>query len=393
MKVRFKPAFSKETFEKFIGEIAKIINQKECGSILNLARRDQLYRVKQLQDNQKSLRKIINNKKSVHFLFLDLSSQMIEDEIDLKKYLEKNIKNSKNNIVLFILDADKLFDERSLLLGGIDGLRHQIPNISIVYFFQKNIFLNKYLKKFARFTTSYQNIIIFPYYQREDCQVFIAQLEQRFNIKVRKKTSNLILDRCGGHFWLIKQAVRQLAKDKVINNIFNNEDMIFRLKVIADEFEPEEKDLLEKIIKEDFNFLSEEKNILTYFLKNKFLYKRDRQYFFSIPILKDYLTEQISQKNQIKINERKQIVINNIITDGYFSKKEKRMMIFFIKNINKIVRREEVAKEIWREDYQELYTDWALDQFIRRLRLKFIKLGLDQKMIKTKKNQGFIFNK
>jgi len=393
MKVRFKPAFSKETFEKFIGEIAKIINQKECGSILNLARRDQLYRVKQLQDNQKSLRKIINNKKSVHFLFLDLSSQMIEDEIDLKKYLEKNIKNSKNNIVLFILDADKLFDERSLLLGGIDGLRHQIPNISIVYFFQKNIFLNKYLKKFARFTTSYQNIIIFPYYQREDCQVFIAQLEQRFNIKVRKKTSNLILDRCGGHFWLIKQAVRQLAKDKVINNIFNNEDMIFRLKVIADEFEPEEKDLLEKIIKEDFNFLSEEKDILTYFLKNRFLYKRDRQYFFSIPILKDYLTEQISQKNQIKINERKQIVINNIITDGYFSKKEKRMMIFFIKNINKIVRREEVAKEIWREDYQELYTDWALDQFIRRLRLKFIKLGLDQKMIKTKKNQGFIFNK
>lgn len=393
MKIQFKPAFSKETLEKFISQIAQIINQRENGSVLNLARRDQLYRVKQIQDNQQILQKYLNSKKPVDYLFLDLSTQMIEDEIDLQKYLSENIKDSKNQIVLFILDADKLFDERSLLLGNIDRLQHQIYEISIIYFFQKNITLNKYCQKFSRFTTCYQNVNIFPYYLKEDSKIFITQLEQRFNIKVSNNIFDLILDRCGGHFWLIKQAVRQFSKDQNPKNIFANEDMKFRLRVIADEFEPEETDLLEKIIKKDFNFSPVEKDILGFFVKNRLLYKQGHHYLFSIPILKDYLIEQLSQKTQLKINERNQIVINNVITDGYFSKKERKVICSFIKNKNKIMRREEIAKIIWGKNYEDTYTDWALDQIIRRLRLKFIKLGLDKNLIKTIKNQGYLFYK
>jgi len=392
MKIQFKPAFSEETLEKFISQLALIINQYESGSILNLARRDQLYRAKQLQDNQKTFQKFLKNQKMIDYLFLDLSTQMIEDDIDLQKYLSENIKNTKNQSVLFILDADKLLDEGSLLLGNIDRLQHQTHGISIIYFFQKNITLNKYRRKFSRFTTCYQNVNIFPYYLKEDSKIFITQLEQRFNIKVPNNISDLILDRCGGYFWLIKQAVRQFSKEKNQKNIFTNEDMSFRLRVIADEFEPEETDLLEKIIKKDFDFSSVEKDILSFFVKNRFLYKQGRQYLFSIPILKDYLSEQLSQKTQLKINERKQIVINDVIADGYFSKKEKKVICSFIENINKIIKREDIAKVIWGSNYQDVYTDWALDQLIRRLRNKFIKLGLRPKLIKTIKNQGYIFN-
>lgn len=392
MKIQFKPAFSKETLEKFISQIAQIINQHEGGSILNLARRDQLYRAKQLQENRKIFQKYLSSKKPIDYFFLDLSTQMVEDEIDLQKYLSENIKDSKNQKVLFILDADKLFDERSLLLGNIDQLQHQIPEISIIYFFQKNITLNKYRQKFSRFTTCYQNVNIFPYYLKEDSKIFITQLEQRFNIKVPDNISDLILDRCGGHFWLIKQAVRQFLKDKNPKNIFTNEDMRFRLKVIIDEFEPEEIALLEKIIKEDFNFSPVEKDVLGFFMKNRLLYKHANEYVFSMPILKDYLSEQLSQKTQLKINERKQILINDVITDGYFSKKERKVICSFIENKNKIMRREEVAKIIWGKNYEDVYTDWALDQIVRRLRIKFIKLGLEKNLIKTIKNQGYLFN-
>ena len=294
--------------------------------------------------------------------------------------------------VLFILDADKLLDERSLLLGNIDRLQHQLSGISIIYFFQKNITLNKYRHKFSRFSSCFQNIVVFPYYQKNDCQIFISQLEQRFNIQVPDSVSDLILDRCGGHFWLIKQAVRQFSKDRNEKNIFNSEDMLFRLKVIADEFEPEEIDLLEKIIKKDFEFSLEEKNILNFFVKNRFLYKQGRQYLFSIPILKDYLVEQLSQKIQLKINERKQILINNVITDGYFSKKERKVICSFVESKGKIITREDMAEVIWGSNYQDVYTDWALDQLIKRLRNKFVKLDLSPKLIKTIKNQGYIFN-
>lgn len=75
--------------------------------------------------------------------------------------------------------------------------------------------------------------------------------------------------------------------------------------------------------------------------------------------------------------------------DTFFSKREKRLLINLLKNNQKIISRDLVAQAIWGSEYDNSYTDWALDQFIRRLRNKLSSLGFAKTLIKTVKNRGF----
>ena len=85
-------------------------------------------------------------------------------------------------------------------------------------------------------------------------------------------------------------------------------------------------------------------------------------------------------------------MINNVVVSGFFSKQEKRLIVYFLKNQEKIITRDDAASILWGNSLDG-FTDWALDQAIYRLRNKFNKLGLDSVMIATKKNQGFLFTK
>ena len=78
--------------------------------------------------------------------------------------------------------------------------------------------------------------------------------------------------------------------------------------------------------------------------------------------------------------------------EGFFSRREKRIIKLFLENKEKTLSREGIALAIWSNNKENLYTDWALDQIIRRLRNKFVKLGLSRQLIRTIKNQGYLFN-
>ena len=57
--------------------------------------------------------------------------------------------------------------------------------------------------------------------------------------------------------------------------------------------------------------------------------------------------------------------------------------------VGEIVSREEMAKVKWKEDADEKYSDWAIDQIIYRLRSKLKKHKVQYRII-TKKGRGFI---
>lgn len=391
MKQAFHQPFSKDTFENFIKEWTDISNRSECGSIVNLAKRDQLYRVKQIQNNRSVVQKYLSNPKNTQILYLDLLTQNIEDPIDLELFLKQHIHTNKKT-VLFIIDADKLIIETPAVLSYLDNLYHEKPLISILYLFQKNITLPRYSHSYTSYTTLYQNINIFPLFQRHDTEEFIIQMEERFNVSYPMAVKNKILRQCGGHLWLIKQACRHFAQTKKIEQLFTNDGMRLRLNTLFDELTPEEKKVLYKIAFEQNIESLEENQILEYFLKIRLVNKVHSTYRITVPVIHEFIINQPFKKIKVTINDQKRITVNGIIADNLFSKKEKRLLTYFLQNKNILVSREQIALASWGRENEHNYTDWALDQSIKRLRKKISQLGLNPKLIQTIKNQGFIFN-
>lgn len=165
--------------------------------------------------------------------------------------------------------------------------------------------------------------------------------------------------------------------------------MGLRLQIIFNEFDDLEKHVLEKSLSKGATFDEKERRIIDYFVNINLLKPKDSGFVFAIPLFANYIKEQSLKKNRLALNELKQISLNGVIIEGFFSVREKKLLRFFLQLPNTSITRAKVASIIWK---QQNYTDWALDQFIRRLRNKFAKLGLNRSLISTMRNQGFIFS-
>ena len=62
---------------------------------------------------------------------------------------------------------------------------------------------------------------------------------------------------------------------------------------------------------------------------------------------------------------------------------------FGLSKKGKIVSREEIAKTIWEQSWEDFYSDWAIDQTISRLRKKLSELDVLPQIIKTIRGRGF----
>lgn len=355
------PPISEKTFSHFSDFIDNAIKRNESGSILGLNRREQCYRVHQL----------IKNKFST---IIDLKSYFLDDPEDLKL---PNV-NNKEKTVYLITNADCLLEEKQTFLAYFDNLVKTNSKFSLIFFFQHNITYPWNMKILSSYQYLFQNIYFYPKYEKDDLKQFLIYLGNKFKNKILTNMKDLILNHCGGNLWLIKEAVRHYTKAKDIKHIFDHKEMIFRLKVTYDEFDEKEKQVLKKIAREEQNFTNEEKSIYKYLNKTNLL----------SPLLIKFIFEKTAQENILAFDKDKKIILNSISIDSFFSRSERKGLRHILSFTNKLIPRDELAKILW--SGSDDYTDWALDQFIKRLRNKLKKLGLNKNLIKTVKNQGFL---
>ena len=91
----------------------------------------------------------------------------------------------------------------------------------------------------------------------------------------------------------------------------------------------------------------------------------------------------LSDRDIKKALKDKRIVINSVVVDSFFSKKERAAFRYFLSQKKEIISREQIAKAVWGNC--DSYSDWALDQFIRRLRKKYKKEARDRKINEVKR--------
>jgi len=377
------PAITHKTLSILVDKIITAITTHESASVLNMTDREQLWRINDIINTPQ----MKNLSKDYLVLTINLSSVTLEEPEDFEKYILQQ-KKSHKYVVVFILNANRLLAEKSNLLSYLNSLPHRNPTYSFIFFFQRNILLPQYLRKQSNLSTLYQNILYYPHYEKEDQFQFISYLEKKFNKKLSESAHKEIFDQCGGYLWFLKQAFRIYTQSFKVDRLITFDEVKLKCEIMFNEFDPSEQELLIKLALNNKTLTKEEENIRNYFLKVNLIKKVKDKYEFTIPLLKEYIKKEYEKRQKLNLNEMQQITIGTVIMDNFFSNKERKLLKHFIANPSTILSRTKSASLIWGE---ENYSDWALDQFIRRLRKKFEKIGLSSSLITTVKNQGFVF--
>ena len=66
-------------------------------------------------------------------------------------------------------------------------------------------------------------------------------------------------------------------------------------------------------------------------------------------------------------------------------------MLLLLSSKKNLIFRDVIAQAIWGKDWQDKYSNWALDRLVFRIRKKLKSIGLEGELLKTVKKKGFIF--
>ncbi|MFC1711671.1 winged helix-turn-helix domain-containing protein [Patescibacteria group bacterium] len=399
---------SNKTYEARVGQWLSIIKNGESGCILFCPRMDRHRRISQFIQDDNLLQKKLGKANKFKFLSIDFDLFPIEDVNDLGDYISgelnasdigknfpnfpswlKYFKAKKINLVLLVLNAEKLFQKPYLpifllLASNIE----KTPEVQALLFFEKDLTYPENLKKISTRTAILQNIIYSPLYEEKDVLHFINYLCQKWKLKLSTNAIEEIAKQCNGHFLLVKEAVRVLQRNKKakIKDLFDSDNMNMRLEWIFDGFSESEKEVLRKIAFEKGSFTDNEKHSLFYLKKIGVLGTGGK---ITIPLLEKYLLLRKNDNTQLMFRNG-EVLLNNVPINIFFSRQEYRVLKGLLKNKRKLLTREEIAKYIWSTDTEKNYSDWAIDQLIRRLRKKLSKLYISSDSLKTIRGQGYL---
>ena len=402
---------TKKTFEKQTGEWLKIIASGETGTILFFPNTDRLRRIPQLLSDKKLLKRSLKESEKYYFLILDLDLFPIEEHEDMEEFVvsrlnqlkfEKNfakfsqwvkfLKKEKLQLVLIIANAEKLltgpFHPIHPILFFLAGLIEQNPCFQALFFFEKDILHSQYFDVLSSRTIFFQNLLYYPLYSEKDVTQFILYLSSKWDKKIPKKLIQEIIKNCGGHFWLVKEAVRYFRQTGKVKNIFDHEAMNFRLEGIYNSLLESEKSVLKKIIFGQRSFNDLEKHSLSHLKKISLVDKKNQ---LTIRLLERYVKD-LRETRANMVLKNGNVLLNNVPVEGLFSRKERRILKRFIENQDKLITRDELAKWIWSTNTQEKYSDWAIDQLITRLRKRLGQLSIPKEAIKTIRGRGYLLS-
>jgi hypothetical protein len=96
--------------------------------------------------------------------------------------------------------------------------------------------------------------------------------------------------------------------------------------------------------------------------------KTDRGYTLGIPLLAVAI-ERETRRDVLRTVYDKILLGSKDIT-SLFSRQEKQLLSVFLASKKKIISRENIAKTVWGEAWEDKYSDWAIDRIVYRIRTK-----------------------
>ncbi|MCL4364014.1 helix-turn-helix domain-containing protein [Patescibacteria group bacterium] len=391
-------SLTQETLENDAHRWLNIIRYHESGTIIQI-QNDAVYRVHQLLGDKKLLKKILGKYYRKYLLgYISLSEDNLIDAINKKiqkwsqgKDLEDSLKKIESkglDVGLFVDYATNIITNKSeqKQLFELETILRKFKNFSVIIFSEVDITEAGFNQLVNQCSSLFTHIIKYPLYSEKDSLQFTSYNESLWKFKFPEKTKQAVVKSCGGYLWLIRQALRLLRdeKDLTLEQVFSHELMLRKLDVVWSKLTEPEKDVLRKI---NNKYLDEDsKNSQTYsYLKTIKMIVNDS---LGIPILK-YVIEKEKRTNQLIVKDG-DVFLDKENVSYQLTKSETRIIKVLIDNKTKLVTRNQIAQKIWGVNWEDHYSDWAIDRLIHRLRLKLKKIGFDESLIKTYKSRGIM---
>lgn len=306
--------------------------------------------------------------------------------------LLKEIAEKGYDVGLFLTHIKPLLNKNNFQpLIDLELLIRTSKNLSVVVFSEIDITHGKYNLLVDKCSFLYDHIIKYPLYDESDSRQFIIHHNHQWNFSLPEKTINEIIRSCGGYLWLIHQAHRNLRDnpEMTINQALTDGLLIKKLEIVWNKFTKDEQSIFRKIVLDTL----QEKDTLTHefhYLKSIRAILEDKEKVtIGIPLLTTII-EQENKLNKFKVRENN-LFIGNIDITMKLTKKERILMLLLLSTKKRVISRDTAAKAIWGKDWEEKYSDWAIDRLVHRVRKKLKSLGIDEKLLKTVKKKGFIF--
>lgn len=383
--MKLRTSLPKEEMEKMMIPWLKMIAHRQSGSIINVTPRSQPYHIQYLMERRDLLEKYIPNYEELEIVILDLLTLSLKSLSEKIKEILSQVKN-RQAAILF-LNTDQILTKKNKTLPILSEAFFNKPNVSLLFFFYKNIYLPKYLELITKSDKIIQNIFIVSYYSPEAVKHYIRYKEEEYKTKLPEKIIKNIILMCGGRLWLVDEAVRYYSVTGDAKYIFNHEEMNLHVRTVFFEYDELEQQTILKLVKKESIDLNS--NIIEYFIKIGLISFEKGEYVVKVKLIENYVTSLLHQQVTFSIKNHKEIIVNGINITALISRSQRKLLYELIKNKDKTLTRNQLANIVWKDSQQLGYSDWALDMAINRLRIKLRLLGISSEVIYTKKNVGY----
>lgn len=386
----------------------------ECVSVQGLSRADQLYRLKQIfAEREQGIwpAQVI----PAHLQVLNCDLELIEEPSSLKKWLNqcgksdsqlksrfKSADSAKphqltpsatSKPVIVVVDTDRIVLEKPELLPVIEQASFNL-GLHFVFLLEQSVTGDKLYNNLRTYSCFFQNSSIFPLLDEENSGKFLECIATSFNVTIPKEIAEEIIDHCAGQMWLMKSAVRHGANGGQWSSWKNNPLFMQKVELWLNSFNRQEKSILENLVEVEHGQAGENSTETFpdfHFLLARRIVRTNKQGVnaVAVPVLTEVIAKKIARKSNLGVNELGNILQNNVLIDNLFSRRERRLLRLFIQQPNIVHTREACAKAVWAETVETDYTDWALDQVIKRLRKKLVGLGLSAQSIELVRGRGY----
>lgn len=367
--MKYSSALPGSYTQKLFESWQEVINRNEICSIVTPPVFANDYRISNFLDWQKE-------HKHQECKYVNLHVYLIYDPEDVKKIFINTDKP------LIIASGSHLLEKNSFAILSAFIYYKVKYNRSILIFFESTLLEIKNLPTEASHNLL-QNVSYIPLFSFQNTKHFSMHIAQRWSINLTEAQIKEIYEYTGGHVWLVKEALRQLAKkEELLSKIFSSQEMNYKKSKIWDQLNKDHKNYLVKLT-QDFSKEIKDGNLVLNDLTNLGFIKKEKPY---VPEFISELASNIQHNIEVKDSE---IFFNDVNVTSLFSKKEQRIFLGFYYAVDNKLSREKLADIIWNEEDKSEYSDWALDKAISRLRSKFKKLGVAGKTLITLRDHGY----
>jgi DNA-binding winged helix-turn-helix (wHTH) protein len=302
--------------------------------------------------------------------------------------------------LIFILERfDELSAEPNFPSSFFNNLHSLwlIDRSKVHYLFSlaTNIFKSDYFDKLCHLKEVVsQNLVYFPLLEEEDNEANIQYLTNKYSFKNTPKQKNIVKKICGGHVSLNRAALRILQsfyssnEEKIIDFLSDQYEIKVILEDIWNSFDDLEKKIL-ALVSQGSTFKADQ--IPERLVKLRILKAKEKSSWnlFS-PLLANFIIKVEGSTAALSIDSKNgEILINNQPAREKITLQEYHLLSSFINKKNSVLSRDQIAHSLWGKDFEEKYSDWAIDQVISQLRTKMKKLGIPSSKLQTIRNRGY----